>query len=76
MVVMLLVFVEPLVLAIGLIADYADNVAAWVNGLATRPLPQPPGWVAGLPLVGERVAAGWSNLAATVSITELAQMGW
>ena len=64
-VVMLLVFVVPLVLAIGLIADYADNVAAWVNGLATRPLPQPPGWVAGLPLVGERVAAGWSNLAAS-----------
>jgi predicted PurR-regulated permease PerM len=64
-VVMLLVFVVPLVLAIGLIADYTDDAAAWINGLASRPLPQPPGWVAGLPVVGERVAAGWTNLAAS-----------
>jgi predicted PurR-regulated permease PerM len=64
-VVMLMIFVVPLVLAIGMIADYTDDAAAWINGLASRPLPQPPGWVAGLPLVGEQAAAGWSNLAAS-----------
>ena len=61
--VMLMVFVVPLALAIGLIADYSDDAAAWVNGLATRPLPQPPTWVAGLPVVGKRAAVSWSNLA-------------
>jgi predicted PurR-regulated permease PerM len=42
-VVMFLVLVVPLVLAVGLITDHADDAAAWVNGLTTRPLPQPPG---------------------------------
>ncbi|MEQ1800880.1 MAG: AI-2E family transporter YdiK [Gammaproteobacteria bacterium] len=64
-VVMLLVFVVPIALAIGLIADYSDDAAAWVRGLASRPLPQPPAWLAGLPLVGERAATAWSELAAS-----------
>lgn len=64
-VVMLLIFVVPLALAIGVIADHADDMAAWVKGLATRPVPPPPGWVAGLPLVGERAAAAWTGLAAS-----------
>ncbi len=63
--IMLLVFVVPLALAIGVIADHADAMAAWVKGLATRPVPPPPGWVAGLPLVGERAATAWTGLAAS-----------
>jgi predicted PurR-regulated permease PerM len=63
--VMLLIFVVPIVLAIGLIADYSDDAAAWVNGLASRPLPQPPSWLAGVPLVGERAATAWAELAAS-----------
>lgn len=62
---MLLVFVVPLALAIGMIANHAGDAAAWVNGLASRPLPQPPAWVAGLPLVGERAATAWAELAAS-----------
>ena len=64
-VVMLMIFVVPLGLALGAIADHADEAAAWVRGLATRPLPPPPGWVAGLPLVGERASADWAELAAS-----------
>jgi len=64
-VVMLLVFVVPVVLAIGMIADRAPDAAAWISGLASRPLPSPPTWLAGLPLVGERAAAAWSDLAAS-----------
>jgi len=62
---MLLIFVVPLLTAITVIADHADDVAAWIGGLATRPVPQPPPWVAGLPLVGERAAAAWAELAAS-----------
>ena len=61
----LLVFVMPLMAAIGMIADHAADVAAWVNGLASRPLPEPPAWVAGLPLVGKRAATAWAELAAS-----------
>jgi predicted PurR-regulated permease PerM len=64
-VVMLLVFVVPVALAIGMIADYADDAAAWIGRLASRPLPAPPAWVAGLPLVGERAASAWAELAAS-----------
>ncbi|MBL8201592.1 MAG: AI-2E family transporter YdiK [Chromatiales bacterium] len=62
---MLLIFVVPIAVAIGLIADYSDDAAAWVSGLASRPLPQPPAWLAGLPLVGERAATAWAELAAS-----------
>jgi len=61
----LLVFVIPLLVAIGMIADHAGDAAAWVNGLASRPLPQPPAWVAGVPLVGRRAATAWAELAAS-----------
>jgi predicted PurR-regulated permease PerM len=60
---MLLIFVVPLALAIGVIADRADDAAAWVSGLATRPVPLPPAWVVDLPLVGARAAASWNELA-------------
>jgi len=60
---MLLIFVLPLALTIGVIADHSEDAAAWVRGLASRPVPPPPGWVAGLPLVGERAAAAWTGLA-------------
>lgn len=62
---MLFVFVVPLSLAIGVIADHADDAAAWIRALPGRPVPLPPAWVAGLPLVGERAAAAWTELAAS-----------
>jgi predicted PurR-regulated permease PerM len=61
----LLVFVVPVALAIGMIADYAGDAAAWVSGFPSRPLPALPAWIAGLPLVGERAAGAWAGLAAT-----------
>ncbi len=64
-VVMLMVFVVPLVVAIGLIADQAPKAAAWVQGFASRPLPAPPTWLAGLPVVGERAAGAWAEAAAS-----------
>jgi len=62
---LLLIFVVPVTLVIESIADRADDIATWVKGMEGRELPPPPDWVAELPLVGARVAAGWENFAAS-----------
>lgn len=61
---MLLVLVLPLWLAIDTLAGHADQLAAAGKSLAAEGLPQPPAWVAGVPLVGEKIAGLWRQLAA------------
>src|SRR5262249_42923668 len=60
---LLLVLIVPLALAFGMIAVHADDIAGWVQSLATRTVPPPPGWVAELPIVGMRLALRWKALA-------------
>ena len=60
---MLLLLVAPLWLAIGTIADHAEDIASVVRQFAASGLPQPPEWVATLPLVGEKLATFWRELA-------------
>lgn len=60
---MLLLLVLPLGLAIGTIADHAGDIADFVRKLATSGLPQPPEWLATVPLVGGKLAAWWVQLA-------------
>ena len=60
---MLLLLVVPLWLAISTIADHAEDIANLARKFAASGLPQPPAWVAGLPLVGEKLAALWGQLA-------------
>jgi len=60
---LLLVLILPLSTAIVAIVDHADQIAGWGKVLAKSQLPQPPEWVAGVPLVGERVATAWRDLA-------------
>jgi predicted PurR-regulated permease PerM len=60
---MLLLLVVPLWLAIGTIAEHAGDIADVVRKFATSGLPQPPAWVAPLPLVGGKLAALWGQLA-------------
>jgi predicted PurR-regulated permease PerM len=61
---MLLLLVLPLWLAIDTLLEHSDALAALGKSLADNGLPQPPAWLAGLPLLGERLAAAWSQLAA------------
>lgn len=58
---MLLLFVVPLMLAIGTIVSHADIIVSKVTSFASNPLPPAPPWVAGLPLVGDRIAALWEE---------------
>ena len=58
---MLLLFVVPLMLAIGTIVSHSDILLGKAKELAGSPLPHPPAWVAGLPLVGEKLAGMWED---------------
>jgi predicted PurR-regulated permease PerM len=60
---LLLVFIVPILLAVVTIAENAERITGWLKALASMQLPQPPDWVAGLPLVGERTAAIWQQVA-------------
>lgn len=61
---LLLVFVLPVSLAVAALVENADVLAGWVKSLATFRLPAPPDWLAGLPLVGEKLATLWQDVAA------------
>ncbi len=60
---MLLLLVLPLWGAIETIVDHADQLTDVAKKVAVTGVPQPPEWVAGLPLVGEKLAASWRQLA-------------
>src|SRR5574343_51670 len=61
---MLTLLVLPLWLAIDTIADHADQLTAAAQSVAHDGIPLPPDWVAGLPLIGEKLAEFWRQLAA------------
>jgi predicted PurR-regulated permease PerM len=61
---MVLVFVVPLVLAIQTLVDNTDTITAWARTLAHASIPPPPEWLSRIPLVGAKIAEGWTNVAA------------
>jgi predicted PurR-regulated permease PerM len=62
---MLTILAVPLTMAVVAIVERADEVVAWTKALAARGIPAPPDWVAGLPLVGKRIATEWRKLVVT-----------
>lgn len=60
---MLLLLILPLWGAIETIAEHADQLTEVVKKVAVSGVPQPPEWVATVPLVGERLATSWRQLA-------------
>lgn len=61
---LLLLLVVPLWLAIGTLVDNADRIAGWGRALAEHGLPPPPDFVQSLPLLGEKLAGFWREVAA------------
>ena len=59
-----LVFVVPMLLAIQTLLDNTGTITRWIHALATSPIPPPPEWVTGIPLVGAKIADYWSTTAA------------
>ena len=60
---MLLLLIAPLWLAIGTIADHAEDIATLAKSVAESGLPRPPAWVGELPLIGAKLAMLWGQLA-------------
>lgn len=61
---MLLIFIVPFSLAIAVIIENAGPIADWLKDLETMSVPALPGWIAGLPLVGSKLAASWKSVMA------------
>jgi predicted PurR-regulated permease PerM len=62
---LLLAFLLPLGLAVGVLVDNAPAIATWVKSLPEQNLPGPPAWVADLPWLGERATESWRELASS-----------
>ena len=61
---MLAIFVAPILLAIQVLLDNMEAITRALHWLQTATLPPPPAWVQGIPLIGARVAEGWTSIAA------------
>jgi predicted PurR-regulated permease PerM len=59
----LAVVVAPFVIVGSTLAENADRLSEFARGVIARGPPEPPAWVAGIPLIGERAASYWSSLA-------------
>jgi predicted PurR-regulated permease PerM len=71
---MLLIFVVPLVLAVQAIVANIDTITRWLTALPTLTIPPPPNWVSGIPLVGEKIATVWTDVAAAGTSALLARL--
>jgi predicted PurR-regulated permease PerM len=61
---LLLILVVPLYIGVTTIVENAGQVVSWSKSLETLSVPPPPAWVQALPLVGEKLAALWQQVAA------------
>src|SRR5262245_23560746 len=59
---LLLILVVPLYLGTSAILENIDLIGDWSKSLTTLVIPPPPAWLAGLPLVGARLAESWQQV--------------
>lgn len=57
------VFVAPLALAIYVLVDNVDTAMRGLQSLAAAQIPPPPDWLAGVPVVGTKLAGRWMEIA-------------
>jgi len=70
-IVLLLVLVIPFYFGVTAIVENAGRIVHWSKSLAKLSVPQPPGWLTSVPVVGARVATRWQQVA-TESPEEIA----
>ena len=70
---LLLLFIIPLVAAIGTLVDNAGNIVDWASRLSEVKLPRPPDFVEKIPVIGEKTSKLWQEYADKGS-EELAQI--
>jgi predicted PurR-regulated permease PerM len=59
----LIVFFLPFWFAADAIIDHADDAVSWAKEMHDVKIPQPPDFVARIPLVGSRISTAWHGLA-------------
>jgi predicted PurR-regulated permease PerM len=64
---LLLLLIMPLWMAISTIAENADAISALARDLTASGLPQLPAWIAGVPVIGNKIVTFWTQLADTGS---------
>jgi predicted PurR-regulated permease PerM len=52
----------PYIYLINELGTYAQQSGQWIADAKTNGVPPLPDWITGLPLVGEKISAGWQNL--------------
>ena len=71
---LLLLFMVPMLVAIGTIFNHFDDIKSLARTAATMQIPPPPDWVASLPMVGEKIVEFWMQAIAdgpTAMMSEL-----
>lgn len=71
---LLLLFVVPLVMAIVTVVTHADEIVGLAKVVAGLRLPQAPGWLVDLPVIGARLAELWQQVATQGFDSLLAQL--
>jgi predicted PurR-regulated permease PerM len=61
---LLLVLLIPMSVAIVTLVDNADRIVGWSKWLAETEVPPPPAWVAGVPLIGDKLQQFWQHFVA------------
>jgi predicted PurR-regulated permease PerM len=69
---LLLMLVVPFAAAIGTVLSNVDEITAWAGALEGIEIPRAPDWLAGLPVVGRKLAGAW-NAVAVRGMGELAR---
>jgi predicted PurR-regulated permease PerM len=63
-IIMLMIFIVPFGLAIGVLVETASEGLALFKNLVAHGLSPPPSWLAGVPVVGAKLAAKWQEVSA------------
>src|SRR3954470_1195664 len=63
-VILLLLLIVPVLATVVTILGHVEDIRGWAQYAREFRLPAPPGWVAGLPLIGERAVEVWQDVAA------------
>ena len=61
---LLVLLIGPLLAAAGTVLTHVDDIKGWAKQMQDFKMPAAPAWLAGLPLVGDRAANAWNDLAA------------
>jgi predicted PurR-regulated permease PerM len=60
---MLLIVVAPIAVGVVPVVEHGEVIVGWSRSLAELSVPEPPAWVGGLPLVGDKIAGEWRRIA-------------